>query len=385
MSAGGPSPQVFADLPAALVDEALDLAADIGALVLADLELTIEHRDAWRQEIDGAGLIRHETDLPNAHIPTTCGVDGSYAMERLLGLDLVGAAAVAVEGLTPPSEQRHWDEPHHRVWIKSETHDARTGTILRALMMGQELDLATLAPHQVVFLDGSLTTPLIHLNQALNALDAADHLHAAERLRATVAQYLDSYRSVMAGERSDRTTVAVPKYTTRREIGQLLGWPQHYDDRAMLSLLLRPGDFTAPQRLQAPEEPWHLNTAVLRNVCADASAVANTLLSLLAEIFVVYYRPNRWQPALRLEIPRAVAQTPGRLANVIGAAKHQCGAAAIMEPYPLYMADRMVKHLSAVLPTFRHVATQTVAEHFNGDIDEVYLSMHGYRTEAGRD
>lgn len=73
--------------------------------------------------------------MPYVPVPTTCGIDGSCAIERLLASDLVAAAAVAVEGLTPPSETRHWPEPRHQVWVETEVHEAETGTILRAVMI----------------------------------------------------------------------------------------------------------------------------------------------------------------------------------------------------------------------------------------------------------
>jgi len=56
----------------------------------------------------------------------------------------------------------------------------------------------------------------------------------------------------------------------------------------------------------------------------------------------------------------------------------------MMEPYPLYMADRMVKNLSRAIPTFRQVTSQRIAEIYQGDIDSVFLSLHGYRSESGR-
>jgi hypothetical protein len=110
----------------------------------------------------------------------------------------------------------------------------------------------------------------------------------------------------------------------------------------------------------------------------------NIIVRLLDEIRVLYYRPYPWLPALRLEMSRAVAQTPARLAVVIHAVKHQCGTAAMMEPYPLYMADRMVKHLARAIPTFRQVTSQRIAEIYEGNIDDVFLGLHGYRTESGR-
>lgn len=80
----------------------------------------------------------------------------------------------------------------------------------------------------------------------------------------------------------------------------------------------------------------------------------------------------------------AAAETPGRLASAIQAVKHQCGTASMMEPYPLYMADRMVKSLAAAIPTFRQITSQHMAETYQGDIGDVFMGLHGYRTEAGR-
>lgn len=99
---------------------------------------------------------------------------------------------------------------------------------------------------------------------------------------------------------------------------------------------------------------------------------------------MLYYRPYSWLPALRLEMSRAVAETPARLAAVVHGVRHQCGSAAILEPYPLYMADRMVKHLARAVPTFRQVTSQHLAEAYDGDIGDVFLGLHGYRTESGR-
>ncbi|GAI46999.1 unnamed protein product, partial [marine sediment metagenome] len=59
----------------------------------------------------------------------------------------------AIEGITPPSEKRHWEKPHHRVAINPEKHDPDTSTVVRGIMMEMELELAAKAPHDIVFLD----------------------------------------------------------------------------------------------------------------------------------------------------------------------------------------------------------------------------------------
>jgi len=375
----------FADLPEALVEEVLEHTSEVGQVILDSLHKLDSQRINWRAGLEANNLLRREADLEYVPIPTVCGIDGSYAIERMLATDLVATGAVAVEGLTPPSEKRHWPEPRHRVVIEVEPHNADTSVIVRALMIGMELELAARAPHEVVFLDGSLTTPLIYFNQALNKASEARHLKTTNRLLEQIKRFLVYYQTVLASARSDRCWVAVPKYTTRREIGKQLDWPESYDDRGLLSNLLTPSEFTTPRPLQPPNQPWHLNlTTISQDDRAEAERLKDSIVRLLGEIYIVYYRPYPWLPALRLETSRSVVQTPARLASVIHAVKHQCGTAAMMEPYPLYMADRMVKHLSRAIPAFRQVTSQQVAELYQGDIDRVFQSLHSYRTESGR-
>lgn len=374
----------FGELPAALVDEVLKRTEDLGQKLLGDFEQVRARRQEWRESLERAGLLHRDAELPYMPIPTTCGVDGSYAVERLLASDLVAAAAVAVEGLAPPSETRHWPEPRHLVWVETEAHEAETGTILRALMIGMELELAAQSPHEVVFLDGSLTTPFIYFNQALNKSRDASHLHTTAHFLKEATSFLNTYLTILASTRSDRCWLAIPKYTTRREIGQEMKWPDTHDDRGLLSFLLEPSEYTSPRSLQQPTEPWHLNLAPLEPTTkATAECVAERIISSLAEIQVLYYRPYPWIPALRVEMSRAVAENQARLATALHGIRHQCGAPAVMEPYPLYMADRMVKHLPKAIPTFRQVTSQHIAETYQGNIGDVFLGLHGYRTESG--
>jgi hypothetical protein len=375
----------FAELPAALVEEVLERTKEVGEALLVSFQELKSQKAAWREQLANINLLSRESDLEYVPIPTTCGVDGSFAIERLLATDMVAAAAVAMEGLTPPSETRFWPEPRHQVFIETEAHDIDSGTIVRALMIGMELSLATQAPHEVVFIDGSLTTPVIYFNQAMNKVSESPSLRVSRRLLVCIKEFLEAYQTILRAQRSDKCWIAVPKYTIRREIGKRLNWPESHDDRAMLTSILQPGELTRPVTLESPKQPWHLNTAPVHSgEVEEIAATANDITQRLAEIRVVYYRPYPWLPALRLEMSRAVAETPARLASVVHAIKHQCGAAAMMEPYPLYMADRMVKSLAAAIPTFRQVTSQRMAETYQGDIVDVFLGLHGYRTESGR-
>ena len=390
MTPGPPDPTPFANLPAALVEEVLGQTTVVAEGLLASFQQVRADRSALRDQLARSGLMMPESALGYPPLPTTCATDGSYAIERLLTTDLAAAAAVAVEGLAPPSEQRHWDLPRHKTFVAAEPHLEDTATILRAVMLGEELQLATAAPHDLVMIDGTLTLPIIYFNQALNKAPEAPGLSSSAQFLEHCREYLAAYLSLLRSERSDKHYVALPKYSTRREIGTALNWPPSYDDRGMLTLLLNAGELTKPLPLEHPRDQdgnltWHLNTGRLpAQARAEASALADEIVSALGAVYVFYYKPHEWLPALRVEVSAGIAKNSHRLATVVQGLKHQSATPSMLEPYPIYLADRTVKALARAIPAFRQVTTQHVSERYRGDIGEVFFALHGYRSETGR-
>lgn len=373
----------FTDLPAALVDDVIAQCHSTGAIVLGALQSTFRDREALRRTLENSGLVKQDLRLPEVTPPTTCATDGSYSVERLLTVDLAVGAAVAVEGLTPPSELRHWEMPRHVCFVEAEQHNERTGNMVRAAMLGEELKLATNSPHQLVLLDCTLTLPVIYFNQALTGLSQASNSKSARRFVCNLRDYLEAYGRVLRPTRTDQNFVGVPKYSTRCEIVSILGLAGIHDDRGLLSLILRPGEYTDPMDLQAPDEPWHM--AIERASSeAELRALNDNALDAISSLQVVYYRPRDWLPAMRLEMSRQIAQQPSRLASVLKGIQMQSASASMFEPYPLYLADRTVKSLARAIPTLRQVMAQSMAETYEGEIGDVYLALHGYRSETGR-
>ena len=380
----------FADLPAALVDEVLGQTSAVAQELLTSFQEIRKNREALRATLVESGLVIAESSLGYPPSPTTCAADGSYAIERLLTTDLVAAAAVAVEGLTPPSEKRHWEIPRHKSFVAAEPHIEDTATVLRAVMVGEELRLVTDAPHDLLMLDGTMTLPIIYFNQALNKAPDTTKLRCARKFLKNCPTYLEAYLTTLRSARSDKHFVALPKYSTRREIGEELGWPESYNDRGMLTMLLNPGELTKPRQLEHPRDSegnitWHLNTQRLpTEVKRQVEELADEIVTALSSLRLFYYKPQEWLPALRVEISASVASNTHRLAIVVQGIKHQTATPSMLEPYPIYLADRTVKALARAIPAFRQVTTQRISEHFEGDIGEVFFSMHGYRSETGR-
>ncbi|MBM4293649.1 MAG: DNA double-strand break repair nuclease NurA [Deltaproteobacteria bacterium] len=252
-------------------------------------------------------------------------------------------------------------------------------------MLGKELILATGAPHDLVLLDQTFTLPIIYFNQALNQAPECPELRCSQEFIENCLEYLAAYRSILRPQRSDKHYLGLPKYSSKREIGRMIQFDERHDDRGLLTFLLQPGELTRPMRLEPPKGPWHLDTGRLpEDLRTQASSLASDIISGLGEIYIFYYKPHDWLPALRIETAKEVALNPHRLAVVVQGLKYQCAVPSILEPYPLYLADRTVKALAGAVPTFRQVATQRLSERYEGDIGEVFFAMHGYRSESGR-
>jgi len=220
------------------------------------------------------------------------------------------------------------------------------------------------------------------MNQSVNKILESSNTVIGKNLVEDFEVFLGSYQTVLESARTDKLWVSMPKYTTRRELGKKLNWPPYYDDRAILTTILSPGEFTAPIPLDQPQQPWHLRVPC--NNAKKLETLKNEVLSGINRLYVMHYKPHNWTPTLRVEIASSIATNNSRIALLLQGIKYQCGTPGIMEPYPLYIADRMVKHLGSAIPAFRQTATRRLTELYQGDIGEIFFNMHSYRTESGR-
>ncbi len=377
--------ETFQGLPGALVDKLIKcVEEELGERVLRNLESLKSIRANARESLRNAGLMRRLDDLSRPHAPpTTCGVDGSYGVEKLLGYDLVVCVGLAVEGLIPPQETGFWPEPRFEPFMSLEEHRDENTVLTRALMMCSELQKAVEAPHNVVFLDGSLTTPIIYLNQGLSKISGVKKGDLRDKLAEKASEAVNYYSQILTLQRGDHIFVGVPKYTTKREIGSKLGMGD-FDDRALTTLILEPGELAGPVDMEQPQESgwsgWHLNREFLREEAHESAVQVEQALS---KIRIVYYKPAQHSPALRLEFPEYVASNEIRLAIVLEAVRDQSSIPGLVEPYPLYYADRMAKSIWVSIPAIKQILTRRSVEGYSGKIEDVFFALHGYRTERG--
>ena len=365
--------ETFADLPDALVRDLLEAAIPVAEKVRSKFDSLGDLRTKYRQDAIGLGLVKRKADLDVPKEPSVVGIDGSYQLHRLTSLDLCAAAALAIEG-TSKEATRHWPEPYHRIWVGDVPHAPGTELVLRGLMVGMELELANLAPHDLALLDGSFGSLIIYLNQSLSNVNAVPaDLGSIMKQRWQDQGIFGRLLTLIRSERA----VAVPKFTSRNELAKPLAIDpaEGMDGRTLSTLLLEPGEYTRP--LPVYEEDFHLPPAF----CSEQGDLE--MNRALQAIRVVYYRPFGWAPAMRLELPGAVANSLTRLSIALEGIYRQFFSPAVLEPYPLFLADRMVKSLGAGVNVIEQTVSQQVIDQ-GLDIELKMLLLQNYRTEGGR-
>lgn len=365
----------FADLPDALVRDLLEGSEAVAESVRQRIQRLAAARQGYREVASASQLVCKQADLERPREPSVAAVDGSYQMHRLTSLDLCGAAAVAVEG-TSKEAQRHWPEPRHRMWTRAVPHNDSTTLVVRGLMICMELDLLAEAPHDVVLLDGAFASVIIYLNQGLaNIADVPSDL--GEELR---RRWSDSGEQRLLALLSSSRLAAAPKFTSRNElVGEGRLQPSDgIDGRTLATVILEAGEYTRPLSVYGGDaQNYHLPQEHLSGESAERLAES------MRQVQVVYYRPFGWVPALRLELPGAVATSATRLATVLEGVRSQFFSPAVVEPYPLFLADRMVKSLGAGVAVVEQQVAQHVVES-GVDAELTLMCLQNYRTEGGR-
>jgi hypothetical protein len=377
-------------LPEAMVEEMLRKQSEVIKNIDDRIRGLVKIKENIRRILKDNNLIRSFADeLTSLSYPTAAGVDGTRSIIRQLSLDTAAIAAIAVEGLIPPKEQGFWEKPHFLLNIYLLKHSMHTDTFLRHLMFSYELQLATKAPHKVVFLDGSFTSFLIGLGQGFELKKDFFEKHKvkeaeklAEEIQSRENETIRNFVTTLTSPRVDQFFVAIPKYTSRNEVGMKLKeyglttpLIDEIDDKGLLSFVLEPLEYIGPLPLTRPEDRWHF-TGV-------SDKAEQEIVEAMNNLQVLYFRPSRMHPALRVEVSSSVANEKHRLRVLLEALLNQTTVPGIMEPYPLYIADLFVKHVHGGLIELREAAIGEMGKRKELDLSDFYLALHDYRSERG--
>lgn len=367
----------FLEIPASLVEQMLQKTNEIGEILQSSMHDINHKREKFRLQLEQIGLLDNDINFGNTKPLVSGGVDGAYAVDRLLGTDLLFAAAVGVEGINELENGKRI-APNHDVFVYPEKHNPENMISARAIMLEMEIKLAANAPYDIVYLDGSLTTALIHMYKAINFIENLNS-KSSDKIKEDFKDFLISYNKILDLKDTYKYYLGIPKYTSRNDIGKNLHWPENYDDRAILTLILDPGEFTRP-KLFTSEEGWHVR---LPYEDEELRVLMQQVISGIKNLSVIYYKPHPWCPALRIEMPSATAGDETKLNSILINIKNQCQTPSIMEPFPLYMADRIAKHMAPAIPAYKQIIMNQMTQLNDHNEKDIFFLMHSYRTEGG--
>ena len=367
----------FLEIPASLVEQMLQKTNEIGEILQSSMADINRKREKFRLQLEQIGLLDNDLNFGNIKPLVSGGVDGAYAVDRLLGTDLLFAAAVGVEGINELENGKRI-APNHDVFVYPEKHNPENMISARAIMVEMEIKLAANAPYDIVYLDGSLTTALIHMYKAINFIENLNS-KSSDKIKDDFKDFLISYKKILDLKDTYKYYLGIPKYTSRNDIGKNLHWPENYDDRAILTLILDPGEFTRP-KLFTSEEGWHVRLPYENE---ELRVLMQQVISGIKNLSVIYYKPHPWCPALRIEMPSATAGDETKLKSILINIKNQCQTPSIMEPFPLYMADRIAKHMAPAIPAYKQIIMNQMTQLNDHNEKDIFFLMHSYRTEGG--
>lgn len=365
-----PNDHGYARLPEDLLHALLDEAGPITRRVEELLGIGIEHRDKLRAALNDLGLI---TRFNRVGTVAVAGVDGGFALERTLAVDLLLSVAVGVEGLG--SDSQGWGKNQFRWWADAMPHNIELERIARGVMVAQELWILAEAPHPLRILDGSHITLVIQLNAALTT-QSEDIRTAAKK------QWSDlDTANALAEAASSPTVIAMPKYDSSRDIAiqleKILGEPVPGDDKYLMDLLLDGGELIEPQ--QVPAQPWsqlHFN-AQQNDAEIEQAFVAAIKPLKQRQLCYTYVKPSHDSPAYRLEIKDDAVSNMDQICSTLAS---QITGPFVREPYPQYLADVMAKSVGLGLSALQTAVQLALSGGGKPEIAQVM--QRSYRTDG---
>lgn len=268
------------------------------------------------------------------------------------------AVAVGVQGFSQGDVTKDWDANQYASFHQVMLHDLDNERLARTAMMSHELATLADAPHQIRIYDGSHLTPIIQLNSAYSSRNENVHELAVNLgFEVGIAEALGAFAQ-------NPQIISMPKYDSSTEIAHRLGTEIGVtipgDDRYVSSLVLKGGEYTAPQKISGAQ--WaQLHLTSPDNSLGERSGLMTALEEAIhplrmCELYFLYWRPDEDAPTYRLEIKPALAKDSTALAIVLSSLAAQITIPFVREPYPQYLADVMAKSVGLGLNALQAAA-----------------------------
>ncbi len=364
------------DFLADIINDANSTAKSITTIY----EKYIKSQNTIKKILKNASLIKKFQPKKPEKKFITIGIDGGRAHEHLLLFDIGIVSAIAIEGI---QSHKKTDSIKFKSWKDIIPHYGSDiiVRVTKGIMHLFELELAIESKADYVLLDGRFITPIIGFN-SIATIQNPDVLIRLEKIfeNKNITRFLEQIFT-------EKNVVAIQKYDSSHNFSNtyLENQDIYLDDRALFSLILKENEYTKPVLLSSfPEENEllsnaHINlTGNLFTKYTDIDELKSFLSRLPDELYVSYFKPRPWTPALKIEIPAHIAKSQSKLDDLFQCIKSEIISAEMIEPFPLYLADIMAKSVSQGLSALKEAAKSIVQ---NNKIKDPIMFFESYRSE----
>jgi hypothetical protein len=326
------------------------ISADILRTVTNDLgqyqETLVQHNAELhkavpeiREKLLAEGAI-HSLTVSDHPLPMGA-VDASRVLDHRAGFGMILALGIAY---TPPD--------FHHTFERIIGHDDETfsrigGAVLTAL----ECELLSPAA-MLTIADNSYWSFLYNVNK----LASLHHGLSNGPMRELAAQLLDritgSGRALLR-MLANPHVIAMSKTTSGNAIARRHRIETPVSDRALMSVMLKPGEYLTPR----PLVKYTAGHFGISHHLPDWQEIQSYYADD-GKLSVLFFRPWLFQRAYRVELHTTIAQERSRLEAVLSAIMAATQYPTISEPYPQFLVDDLTKDIAGIARLYGDLSLQ---------------------------
>lgn len=320
------------------------------------------------------------TELPES----LCAVDGARVQDKMYAADLLIAASESANGKTG---QLKPDTPS-KCWGTIVENDAGNSRINETAMASLEATLIAEVPHQVIILDGSFITPLIGIQEGIQARKNTSRNIVHALLTDPYTAPTEALRKIFTNT-PDRPIIAIPKSDSSNIYAQYLNKSSQTHrvklrDRFLATQILKHNEYLKPIPLSIYSNyslvPHNETTQKQLKTIVGLQEVIDifTARSANKELYFLYFKPNNSTTVIRLEFFATVDNVDMVAARHVSLINAETNAPHMLEPYAQAVVDRKAKGISPATKSLKSLIIQQLSDEERANYG--HLLTQQYRT-----
>ncbi len=358
------------------------LPADVVECILSERNIrgtidfvnsALSYRDQIRVKVTDLLMRQGEIHtLPNrsSSLNIVEAIDGSYATHRTIAFILLvfGAAAYSPDNPVPKQKLRY--DVNAIPILFSDL----VGRVAQGLMTFEEFYLAATSQADLIIMDGSFISFLTRLNSIMSAINEYPYDPAVTTIKPLIDPNDPGSFYAKAGQKfiskvltynlrsSGPKIIAIPKSSQSRIILRKIihtgdqafdeAVMKYYTDRALFTIILDKNEYYYKYFSQR-DMTGRTHRANLGRRSPVRPVDADEIEDFYDDegnyqgrggFTLVYYRPKKWAPAYKIEIPGKVSKQV--IEDILLKIRDLIVDPSIQEPYPQYMVDKIIKQIA---------------------------------------